>query len=446
MIKFKTFSLAAVLPAIFFAATGAQAQWSVIKHSLQKDVHIATETKTRLVLFHQALGDSLVLTSGHEYDSDIYGDFEVKRGGNPYRVWVVTEKFLNSPRFALDARRKFFSESFLRTLRREEPMTKPAPLTGARATQGVEAASDPDSGATRIEKAGTKDLTIEQVKSDLAAADSLRHTEKSDSLQTALVQPAQQAAEKVLETPLQARDTRQRPVETKNRKPYSKRTGKTPPFKPEVEATPSASSHALLDSLYLSALAAIKEEDWRQAAFNLEKLQLLQPAYKNVVDLLALVRVNLISKKLESEAEAQSGRYIFVGGAIASIGAFIALIVLPFIGVILISPTIRAHYHIFRGHYVEAAQIYEKLLVRRPNRKKYFSALANLYLRLGRRDETALKVYEMVLQLNLAVRNREEINSIVSHNYLTKGRTDANVIEVLEDALKAERLKQKSGK
>lgn len=448
MSKFKTFSLAAIQLTIFAVSMEAQAQWSSLKLALQDDVQIVAETKTRLVLCHQSPGDSLILTSSQEHDSDIYGAFEVRRGGNPYRVWVATEKFFNNPRLAGAAGQKFFRDSFLSALRQDQPVAEPAQRRFSPATEKLDVTSAPDSGRTRIEKTGAEAVNIENVKTEFAALDSLPAIEKKDSLQISLNQPrpVEQPAEKVFAAGSGSRDVRRKSVQVKRGPRYGKIA---PPTQPPAEAVTTAPSYALLDSLYQSALVAMGKEDWRQAAFNLEKIRLLQPNYRETVDLLARTRVNLASAgKFETVAEPQKGSNpnLFVGGAIAAFGAFIALIVLPFIGVILISPTARVQYHIFRGQYAEAAQIYEKLLVRRPTRKKLYSALANLYLRLGRRDEAALKIYEIALQLDLAGRNREEINSIVSNNYLTKGRTDASVIEVLENALKAERLKQNQGK
>ena len=445
MIKFKTFSLPAISLTIFVATMEAQAQWASLKPSLQSGVQIVTETKTRLVLYRQSSGDSLILTPLQEHDSDIYGAFEVKRGGNPYRVWVATEKLFNNPRFAGAAGNDFFREAFLRTLRQDEPMAEPAPRRFSPAPERMVATSAPDSTAVRIEKAGAKEFNIENVKIELAALDSLSPSGKKDSLQISLNQPRQveQPTEKVFAASPGSRGVRRKLVEVKSGSGYGKIAR---PIRPRAEIV---TSPTLLDSLYQLALAAMEKEDWRRAAFNLEKIQLLQPNYREVVDLLAQTRVNLASAgkpEVTAGPQKSSDPNMFIGGAIAALGAFIALIVLPFIGVILVSPTARVHYHIFRGHYAEAAQIYEKLLARRPGRKKLYPALANLYLRLGRRDEAALKIYEMALQLNLANRHREEINLIVSNYYLTKGRTDAGVIEVLEDALKAERLKQNQGK
>ncbi len=437
MSKFEAFALPFIISTIFSAVPEAQAQWSSLKPALQGGVQIVKETTTRLVLYHQSSGDSLVLTPLPEKDSDIYGAFEVKRGGNPYRVWVATEKLLNNPRFAGDAGKIFFRETFLSALRQDPPPPEPA-------QKELDPANAPDSGRTPIAKADAKEFNPEAVPTQLTALDSLPRREKQDLSPVARESMAQ-PAEATFKANANARSARRKLVEVKNKPRYEKIPRPAQPTEPHAEVV---TSYARLDSLYQAALAAMNKADWQQAAFNLEKIQLLQPNYREVVDLLAQTRVNLASAgKPEAAAKSQQGgASVFVGGAIAALGVFFALIVLPFIGVVLVSPTVRVRYHIFRGHYAEAAQIYEKLLVRRPNRKKLYPTLANLYLRLGRRDEAALKVYEMALQLDIAERHREEINSIVSNNYLTKGRTDARAIEVLEDALKAERLKQKKRK
>ena len=111
MSKFQAFVLPFILSTIFSAGTEAQAQWSSLKPALQSGVQVVKETTTRLVLYHQS-GDSLVLTPWQQKDSDIYGAFEVKRGGNPYRVWVATEKLLNNPRFAGEAGKYFSARLF----------------------------------------------------------------------------------------------------------------------------------------------------------------------------------------------------------------------------------------------------------------------------------------------------------------------------------------------
>jgi len=197
------------------------------------------------------------------------------------------------------------------------------------------------------------------------------------------------------------------------------------------------------DSLYQSALAAMAKADWLQAVVTLEKLQSLQPAYRDVVDRLALARTNLYTAQASVATRAVQANGNF---SLPLAGVLIVLIVLPLFGFVVFSPAVRARLHLLQGNYLAAALIYERLLARHPNRLKFYPLLANIYLLLGRRDEHALKVFKTVLQLNLASSDRDEINSIVAENYLNEGRTDIDAIEVLESALKAEQRKHTPNK
>jgi hypothetical protein len=50
-----------------------------------------------------SFGISLVVAASPVPEADVYGDLEARRGGNPYRVWVATEKFWQTPLLAEDA-------------------------------------------------------------------------------------------------------------------------------------------------------------------------------------------------------------------------------------------------------------------------------------------------------------------------------------------------------
>lgn len=188
------------------------------------------------------------------------------------------------------------------------------------------------------------------------------------------------------------------------------------------------------DSLYQTALAAIQRKDWAQAATILEKLQSASPEDANLVDLLAQARTNLqISAVSVPFKEAGSGKSILmIGGVLA------AVIVLPLIGFVTFSPTLRARVSLLRGDYQSAAQIYERMLQQKPGRLKLYPVLADIYLMTGRRDEQALKIFKTILQLNLITANRDEITTAVAQTYLSQGRIDADAIKVFEDALQAE--------
>lgn len=116
----------------------------------------------------------------------------------------------------------------------------------------------------------------------------------------------------------------------------------------------------------------------------------------------------------------------------AILGALILL------GFMVFSPPIRARWHLFRCNYSAAAEIYEKLLTRRPDRLKLYSTLAEIYLLLPRNDAQALQVFKKVLQFNLDTPNREEIDAIVVQSYLKDGSADAEAVTILENALRAE--------
>jgi len=211
----------------------------------------------------------------------------------------------------------------------------------------------------------------------------------------------------------------------------------TPEPSPAI-AAPIMAYKINLDSLYQDALAAAEKGNWMQAVVTLEKLQLLQPNYRDVIDRLAAARANL-GKAVASGAAAQihtnDSSAFPIGSAIAA-GLLASLL-----GFMFFSPCARIYYYHWHGDFAAAVMLYEQILARHPSKIKIYPKLANLYLLLGRRDEKALKVYQTVLQLNLRLRNREEINALVAQNYLLEGRTDTDAIAVLESALAIEQRK-----
>jgi len=136
------------------------------------------------------------------------------------------------------------------------------------------------------------------------------------------------------------------------------------------------------------------------------------------------------------KAPANNNVSFYIGGAIA------ALFILPALGFFAFSALGRARLHLLRGNYAAAAQIYESVLKRHPGRVKLYPLLAKIYLFMGRRDQEAMKIYKMLLQLKLSARHRDEINAIVAQSYLTEGRADADAVEVLEHELKLEQRRR----
>lgn len=206
---------------------------------------------------------------------------------------------------------------------------------------------------------------------------------------------------------------------------------------PKPAATPAATGSELIENLYQEAVTARTQANWMQAVVALEKLQLLQPNYRDAVTLLAESRAQLVlAGKSTPAPESPESSLLSVAGVLAAIALF------PLIGYAVFSPTARARLHLLRGNLLAAAQIYEKILLRHPERVRLYPILANLYLLMRRQDESAMKIYKAILNLNIATQKREEINALVAQNYLTEGRTDSDAIAVLENALKVERRKQ----
>ncbi|NUO79108.1 tetratricopeptide repeat protein [candidate division KSB1 bacterium] len=188
-----------------------------------------------------------------------------------------------------------------------------------------------------------------------------------------------------------------------------------------------------LDSLYESAVSAADSAAWMQAVITFEKLALLSPNYRDVQTRLEHARQQLKPAAVQTSAATEQS-----ASSWPSAGTLAALLLVPALGFVIISPLTRARYFLLRNDYAAAAEIYERILMRHPERTRLYPALANLYFLLGRRDPQALKIFKTILQLNLSFQNREGINAIVAEHYLTEGRTDSDAIEVLENALKTE--------
>lgn len=205
----------------------------------------------------------------------------------------------------------------------------------------------------------------------------------------------------------------------------------------QQQAKPAAVASEQVENLYQEALAAAGKKDWMQAVVALEKLQLLQPNYRDAATLLADAHTQLNDAGKNLAAEDDAGSSLLDTG-----GVIVAIVILPLIGMAAFSKSTRARLQLLRGNLTAAAQLYEQILARHPERLKLYPILANLYLLIQRHDEQAMKIYKAVLNLNIATQRRDEINALVAQKYLTEGRTDSDAIEVLENALKSERLKQ----
>jgi tetratricopeptide (TPR) repeat protein len=202
-----------------------------------------------------------------------------------------------------------------------------------------------------------------------------------------------------------------------------------------------AVSTLLVDSLHAAALQAMARADWLAAIVALEKIQVLKPTYSNAEALLLRAYQGLQTASKPESREQSVFRFDLNVVTLAA-----GLVLLPLLGYWIVSPSLRARVHFARGNFSKAVQIYEKLIARNPRRVRHYDKLAQACWYLGRRDEFALRIYQIVLQLNLLNRAlRSEINDVVAQYYLAEGRHDRDAIPVLEEALAHELHKHQNG-
>jgi hypothetical protein len=399
-----------IILAVGAMAEHAQAQWTAVIRSLQPEVRITEKAATRLVLYHSALKVPLVMTMAQEIDADIFGDREARRGGNPYRVWVTTEKFWNTPALAEDGGRKFFRESFVKTLRRFRqqdeqniPAAKPREEFTAKEDSTAhlvqhllpeepieeKALIEPDSIPRRFETVSAKPESVANLQDSMSAAVATRPVKKAWSASRL---PAKQ-------------DKAGRNLNT-----AATRSEERPAY-PAIDPLPARRAPGRIDSAAITAAPSAPVR------------------FSDSLNATATTDMDSIPHRIGSKP--------FL------LGPFFAGLILLSCFVFLISlPGTRARIHLWRGNPDAAAKIYESKLQRNPRKMKLYLPLANIYLKMQRKDESAMKIYKTILQLNLATEEREKFSEIVAQKYLAEGRTDAEVIEVLESALKAESRKQ----
>ena len=193
-----------------------------------------------------------------------------------------------------------------------------------------------------------------------------------------------------------------------------------------------------IDSLYKNAERLVAKSEWDSAIHVLEDLAAAQPNYKNATGLLNLAH--------EKQQQARTGppllKNLLDDGRLRYFGAMgLVAMGIPFILILIFSPTVKARFYLMRGQYIKAVAAYEKLLSRHPERLKLYRQLGDLYLLIGQTDQKAVKVFKTILHLKLNTNHREQLHTIVSQYYLDEKKGDPEAIDILEKALKAEKEK-----
>ncbi len=441
---------------LLVVASGAWAQWSPLKQSLQNGVEILRESQRELVLYHRVLQDSVVVTLAPAPEADIHGGLEFRRGSNPYRVWITTKRFWQRPLLAEDGGRKFFLASLTNSLRQPLPEAVPAEdhlkssPPGEEAVGGLAHSSAPAAADTAVTPPPVAADTVavatiaEGPPLPPAAADSFAGIAE----QAEPPQPAPTRQREPVAAPAEAEaneeDWRARLYAeglaaidqedfTNALAAFEQIRAVDPAYRDVIEririletiqqqeqdAAHAQIWNAQMDSLYRAARDHESRAAWQQAVADFEELERRQPGYRDVSSRLARARANLTPEKPRAITPPQLTQH---SSTPYLIGAAIAIVVLPLLSFIMFSSATRSRYYLLRGNYAAAASIYEVMLARHPQREKLYLPLAHIYLLLGRRDEQALKVYNAVLRLNLATPNREIMKEIVAKNQPGKGQ------------------------
>lgn len=103
--------------AITVVARPALAEWEKVKPFVQDGVRIVREDQRSLVLGHGDVLIELVLTAGPAEEAHIFSTLEWRRGTNPYRVWIATERLWRGRELPRNQWGLFFRTPFLRILR-----------------------------------------------------------------------------------------------------------------------------------------------------------------------------------------------------------------------------------------------------------------------------------------------------------------------------------------
>lgn len=399
----------------FALAPRVQGQWLPVKGSLQKDVQITEETERRIVLYNEAENVGLVITVSKEADSDIYGGLELKRGGNPYRVWVITEKYWQKFPDRRNVGAAFFRASFLITLQAEADLTNPASVSPLPEMTKANAGNDSTPAQTFAERATKANALPEAEATTFAVAESVRVPQPEHVLP-----PSPSAPAPLIKTSVQSAKVDKR----KEKALYDREVWKArqPRVSAQVGLAPESTTPELTQD-NSQKLSDTKQNDTTRAVTALDKASNQKLAEPRSVVLWPEIRGKISS-------------FVYYTGAL------VAFLVFPVMTLFAFSSVFRARLCIWRDDYDGAMRIYERALERRPHKIKFNAALANLYLRLGRSDERAMNVYKTILQLNIKTSHREKINAIVAQQLLAEGRTDSDAIEILEKALNSELLRQ----
>jgi tetratricopeptide (TPR) repeat protein len=183
----------------------------------------------------------------------------------------------------------------------------------------------------------------------------------------------------------------------------------------------------------------MQRQDWESAIVAFKQVERVDPNYKDISEKLLAAQNNLNNppvaeaseKSLENKksSKKETRNWIFIGD-------FLSVLLIPIGVAFFMVLTTRAKWVWIQGNYQKAALIYESILMNKPNKVKLYPSLANIYSLLNRNDETARKVYDTVLQMDINPQLRQKLDELTNQKYLSP--TEIDDVEGLEEQLRRE--------
>ncbi len=200
-----------------------------------------------------------------------------------------------------------------------------------------------------------------------------------------------------------------------------------------------------LDSYYTEGLNYYGNGEWLKAVLTFEKIQQIKSDYKDVPEKLveAQIKLNqsqvtdaLIDPPGKDQNDQKGTKNLML------IGVLLSAVLIPIGAVFFTVPIARAKWLLMQGNYQKAALIYESILMKKPHKIKQYQLLANIYSMLNRNDETARKVYDLALKMDISSNLRQRLDEMNDHKYLDNNKP--HEAESLEEQLKRELLSLKN--
>ena len=196
----------------------------------------------------------------------------------------------------------------------------------------------------------------------------------------------------------------------------------------------TTSKNGTIEIYYQKGLDYFSDENWLYALINFEKVNMLDPNYKEVAALITQARQSFEGNDAIAEANPLSSGKT---SPILIIGIILGIFI-PFWAMVLLSPTARAKFYLLQKKYDKAGQIYERMLHNNPTNVKLYMTLANIYMNENRTDEYAINIFKKAIESDLNDKLKRRLVPILNQHYLEQGEINDSQIGLLEDSLKEE--------